>query len=63
MEGERNEAGKMCTYGFNQAAWGLPQPTEPWYKEETKAPCEEWDVFICRPDEKETGPVLYIVAT
>lgn len=36
---------------------------EPWYKKETKAPCEEGDLFICRPDEKETGPVLYIVAT
>lgn len=54
----------MCSYGFIQAAWGLPiLSMEPWYREEAKAPRGEWDLFICRPDEKETGPVLYIVAT
>lgn len=63
MEGERNKAGKMSSFGFNQAACGLPSLWNPGTKKRTEAPCEEWDLFICRPDEKETGPVLYIVAT
>lgn len=62
MEGERNEAGKIRSSSFSQAAWGDPQAYV--WNPGTKAPCEEWDFsFICRPDEKEKGPILYIVAT